>query len=247
MNIGSWNSDSINQLLSSGSKGSSNSMSSIYNNLSELGSIKSGSYAKLAKKYYANESNSTNKKKANSVTKKDTDSTTALSKELTQIDDASKKLVDASAKLYKDTTLFKSDNADKLTSAVTNYVDSYNKAMKEASASEVDGVASAAASMALQMSLGWPCDPIPGGYNQPCISRVSTIVSMSFVFSQMALSGQKSVLPFHEVVDIMDTMGREMPTKYKCTSCGGTCEAPTAKKCKEEFSKWHGGKDNVSL
>lgn len=99
----------------------------------------------------------------------------------------------------------------------------------------------AAASMALQMALGWPCDPIPGGYNQPCISRVTTIVTMAFVFSQLALSNQNAVIPFHEVVDIMDRMGHEMPSKYKCTSCGGICESPSAVKCKDEFVRWHRG------
>lgn len=97
----------------------------------------------------------------------------------------------------------------------------------------------AAASLALQSALGWPCDPIPGAKNQPCIGRVVTAVVMASVFADLALSGKDAVVPFHEVVDEADKLGKAMPASLKCTSCGGMCETPTAIKCKEEFAKWH--------
>lgn len=96
-----------------------------------------------------------------------------------------------------------------------------------------------AASLALQGALGWPCDPIPGAKNQPCISRVVTAVIMSTVFADLALSGKDAVVPFHEVVDEADKLGKAMPSELKCTSCGGMCETPTGIKCKENFSRWH--------
>ena len=96
-----------------------------------------------------------------------------------------------------------------------------------------------AASLALQTALGWPCDPIPGAKNQPCIGRVVTAVMMAPVFADMALSGKDAVIPFHEVVDEADRFGKEMPAKLKCTSCGGMCETPTGEKCKKEFAQWH--------
>lgn len=99
-----------------------------------------------------------------------------------------------------------------------------------------------AASLMLQAAIGWPCDPIPGGLNQPCISRVLTAVNMSIVFSDLALSGKEAFLPFHEVLDVADRMGKEMPAALKCTSCGGTCTAPTAVKCKAEYEEWYGKK-----
>ncbi len=99
-----------------------------------------------------------------------------------------------------------------------------------------------AASLMLQAAVGWPCDPIPGGLNQPCISRVLTAVNMSIVFSDLALSGKEALLPFHEVLDVMDRMGKEMPASLKCMSCGGTCTAPTAAKCKAEYEKWYAEK-----
>lgn len=95
-----------------------------------------------------------------------------------------------------------------------------------------------AASLTMQASLGWPCDPIPGGYNQPCLSRFVTAVTMSIVFSDIALSGRDSVIPFHEVIDTSDKMGREMPQKYKCTSVGGICETAAGKNCRKKFDAW---------
>lgn len=97
----------------------------------------------------------------------------------------------------------------------------------------------AAASLSLQAALGWPCDPIPGGHNQPCMSRVLTAVTMAITFSDIALSGRDPVIPFHEVVDEADTMGKQMPGALKCTSCGGLCETPTGKQCRQKFEQWH--------
>lgn len=96
-----------------------------------------------------------------------------------------------------------------------------------------------AASLTLQASLGWPCDPIPGGHNQPCMSRVLSAVTMAITFSDVALSGRNAVIPLHEVVDEADAMGKQMPSGLKCTSCGGLCETPTGKRCRQEFEQWH--------
>ncbi|MCH5197322.1 MAG: L-serine ammonia-lyase, iron-sulfur-dependent, subunit alpha [Oscillospiraceae bacterium] len=98
----------------------------------------------------------------------------------------------------------------------------------------------AAASLMLQASVGWPCDPIPGGQNQPCISRVLTAVTMSITFADLALSGKNAVIPFHEVVDEAHKLASEMPASLKCTSCGGMCETPAAKKCRKEFDAYTG-------
>ena len=100
-----------------------------------------------------------------------------------------------------------------------------------------------AASLALQSSLGWACDPIPGGDNQPCLSRFVTSSIMAITFADLALSGRSAVIPFDEVVAVMDKMGREMPEKYKCTSEGGICEAECAMQCKKRFTEWFNNKD----
>jgi L-serine dehydratase len=66
---------------------------------------------------------------------------------------------------------------------------------------------------------------------------------MAITFADLALSGRSSVIPFDEVVEVMDKMGREMPEKYKCTSEGGICEAPCAHACKKRFIESFNNKD----
>ena len=95
-----------------------------------------------------------------------------------------------------------------------------------------------AASLALQAALGWPCDPVPGGNNQPCFSRFVTVTQMAVTFADLALSGRDAEIPFDEVVETMDRMGREMPLKYRCTSLGGICETNRAGQCRKEFDEW---------
>ena len=118
----------------------------------------------------------------------------------------------------------------------------FNAAMIAAGLTEMRGGTPAqvenAASLVLQACIGWPCDPIPGGDNQPCLSRFVTAVSSAITFSDLALSGRESLLPFHEVVDQADIIGRNLPKGLRCTSIGGLCAAPTALKRKREFSAW---------
>lgn len=97
----------------------------------------------------------------------------------------------------------------------------------------------AAASFALQSAVGWPCDPIPGGKDMPCMARVLFIASMSIVFSQWALAGQDPVLPFHEVVDVADKIGRGLSDDLLCTARGGHCDTPTAHCVTARFRAWH--------
>ena len=85
-----------------------------------------------------------------------------------------------------------------------------------------------AASMFLQISVGWPCDPQPGCKSQPCGSR-STITSvMSLVFAEEALEGVDAVFPFDEVLDVAYDIGVNLSDDIRGNSCGahGTC--PTA-------------------
>jgi L-serine dehydratase len=95
-----------------------------------------------------------------------------------------------------------------------------------------------AASFAMQAAIGLPCDPIPGGFEQPCISRIIQAVSNAIVFSDLALSGADAVLPFHEALDAADSVGRSLSPELRCTSRGGCCATPTAKRLAAEFTAW---------
>ena len=95
-----------------------------------------------------------------------------------------------------------------------------------------------AASLTLQACIGWPCDPIPGGDNQPCLSRFVAAVSSAITFSDLALSGRTALIPFHEVVDQADAIGRSLPSALRCTSAGGLCDTPTARARLSNFHAW---------
>lgn len=71
------------------------------------------------------------------------------------------------------------------------------------------------------------------------MARVLFIASMSIVFSQWALAGQDPVLPFHEVVDVADKIGRSLSGDLLCTARGGHCATPTAQCLMAEFRDWH--------
>ena len=92
-----------------------------------------------------------------------------------------------------------------------------------------------AASLSLQAALGWPCDPIPGGNNQPCFSRFVTAIVMAVTFADLAMSQRSATVPFDEAVDVMDSMGKKMGSELKCTSTGGICETKCARECKKRF------------
>ncbi len=99
----------------------------------------------------------------------------------------------------------------------------------------------AAASLTLQAMTGLPCDPVPGGNNQPCTSRVVSAITLAVTFADLALSGRDPVIPFHEVLDVAHNVGTSLPDSLKCTSRGGMCLSPAAVKCRERFEAWHKG------
>ena len=97
-----------------------------------------------------------------------------------------------------------------------------------------------AASLALQAFTGMPCDPMPGGQCQPCRSRIMAATCTAHVFADVALAGHQAVLPLHEAIDVADAVGRALPASLKCTSEGGACVAPTARRVRVDYERWVG-------
>jgi L-serine dehydratase len=83
-----------------------------------------------------------------------------------------------------------------------------------------------------------PCDPIAGGMGQPCRSRIIAAICMASIFADLALAGRDGVLPLHEVIDVADAVGRQLPSSLLCTAKGGASTAPTAQKQSIAFRKW---------
>lgn len=95
-----------------------------------------------------------------------------------------------------------------------------------------------AASLALQAFIGIPCDPVIGGYEVPCFSRIMTAASMSVVYADLALAGVDAIIPYDEMLKAIDTLGKNMSSELLCTSAGGCCVTPTAKRCESKFRQW---------
>ncbi len=100
------------------------------------------------------------------------------------------------------------------------------------------GQAEDAASLTLQAFTGMPCDPIPGGLCQPCRSRVLAATCMAHVFADLALAGHEAVLPLHEALDVVDTLGRSLPRELLCTSEGGACATPEGRRRAADYRRW---------
>ncbi len=77
--------------------------------------------------------------------------------------------------------------------------------------------------------LGLICDPVAGLVEVPCVKRNGSGAAIAFASAQMALAGDKSVIPVDEVVDAMGEIGESMDERYKETAQGGIANTPTAK------------------
>jgi len=92
---------------------------------------------------------------------------------------------------------------------------------------DADTIESAAA-FALKSVLGLVCDPVAGLVEIPCVKR-NVMASVNAVASaEMALAGIRTVIPFDEVVQAMDRIGKDMSASLKETSLGGLAVTPTA-------------------
>lgn len=152
MTVSDMNSSGITNLFSGMS---STSGSSLFNmNLSDYNLIRSGSYYKLMKSYYAVDS--ANAKKTSDALKNQFN--TSTSKEsgaaLAKIESATEELNESAEALYANNAkAFKKISStdydrDAIYKAVSEFVDDYNSTFKSAGKSEADGIARAAASLA---------------------------------------------------------------------------------------------------
>lgn len=77
--------------------------------------------------------------------------------------------------------------------------------------------------------LGLICDPVAGLVEVPCVKRNGSGAVIAFASAQMALAGDRCVIPVDEVVDAMGEVGESMEDRYKETALGGIANTPTAK------------------
>lgn len=88
-----------------------------------------------------------------------------------------------------------------------------------------------AASMALQASLGIPCDPITGGLEFPCITRTLRAAVTAPLYADLALSGIDPLIPYHEVLQAIDHNYRNTEPSALCGPNCGINYTNAARKC----------------
>ncbi len=93
----------------------------------------------------------------------------------------------------------------------------------------------AAASMALQNSLGMICDPIAARVEAPCLGKNIGSASNALACANMAMAGYNHLIPLDEVIETMNRVGRAMPRELRCTALGGLAITPSAKRIEEQL------------
>lgn len=95
----------------------------------------------------------------------------------------------------------------------------------------------AAASMALQNSLGMICDPIAARVEAPCLGKNVSSAVNALSCANMLMAGYKELIPLDEVIETMDRVGRSLPFELRCTALGGLSVTSSAKKLEKRLKK----------
>lgn len=87
----------------------------------------------------------------------------------------------------------------------------------------------AAASLALQNSLGLICDPIGNRVEAPCLGRNVMAATNAVSCANMALSDYNHLIPLDQVIETMQNVGNEIHHTLRCTNLGGLSITKAAK------------------
>ncbi len=87
----------------------------------------------------------------------------------------------------------------------------------------------AAASLALQNSLGIICDPIGNRVEAPCLGRNVMAATNAVSCANMALSDFAQLIPLDEVIETMKAVGDQIHHTLRCTNLGGLSITKAAK------------------
>ena len=93
----------------------------------------------------------------------------------------------------------------------------------------------AAASMALQNTLGMICDPVASRVEVPCLGKNVMAASNALACANMALADFDPVIPLDEVIETMDRVGKSLPRELRCTALGGLSICKTSKQIEREL------------
>jgi L-serine dehydratase len=95
----------------------------------------------------------------------------------------------------------------------------------------------AAASMALQSSLGMTCDTLANRVEAPCLGRNVTAASNALSSANMALADYDHLVPLDQVIEAMKQVGELMPRELCCTGLGGLAITPASKMLEKQLEE----------
>jgi len=88
--------------------------------------------------------------------------------------------------------------------------------------------AAEAAAIALQNTMGTPCDPVAGACEVPCHTRNAVAASSAFTCADLILGGYTNPIPLDESIDASYEVGKSLPSALRCTARGGCAVTPSA-------------------
>jgi len=94
----------------------------------------------------------------------------------------------------------------------------------------------AAASMALQSSLGLVCTPVAGRVEVPCLGNNVVAAANALASANMALADYDPVVPLDEVIEAADRVGRSLPRELRCTALGGLSITETSRELEKRLA-----------
>lgn len=95
----------------------------------------------------------------------------------------------------------------------------------------------AAASMALQNTLGLVCDPVANRVEVPCLGRNISAAANALSSANVALADFAEVIPLDEVIATHNTIGRGLPRELRCTCLGGLSVTESARKVEQQLAQ----------
>ena len=91
-----------------------------------------------------------------------------------------------------------------------------------------------AAAIAIKNQLGLVCDPVAGLVEIPCIKRNAGGVAIALSAADMALAGIEGRIPFADVVEAMNRVGKALPAALRETAGGGLATTKAGLAMKEK-------------
>lgn len=85
-----------------------------------------------------------------------------------------------------------------------------------------------AAAIALQNTMGSPCDLVQGMCEIPCHTRNAVAAASAYTCADLILGGYHNPIPLDETIDAVYAVGKMLPTQLRCTSLGGLAQTPSA-------------------